>query len=247
MRTSQRKRKIIQYNYGNHIVLLIILITCVISVFIKNRNYVDSNHYLIKGVSYNSVNDLYEANMNYIDIFVDGKTPIERIDSLMFVSNHVAYHIDSFEIHPRWFRSYMVDYYCKEKKIILPNIEYYGSCVIPPTREKINDWKQSFLEMYNNDEIIRLSLISNQLLFNDQNIGPKSLKDSLIKEKDNPLLIDMTNNNNVSDLVYVYVFLMDLYGVDNLTDLFMRKKILLLMPFYKKILQSIESDDASQL
>lgn len=243
MRISYRGWKIYN-NYLNHIALLIILITCIISAFVENKNYVDANQYIIKGRTYPSVDNLYGMDMNYMDIYVDGNTPIERIDSLMFVSNHVTYHIDSFEMHPRRFRSYIMEYYCREKGINLPDIGEYETHRAIPTEKELTEWKRSFCEIYNND-VMRLSMKSNRLMLNGQNISAECLMDSLKKRSDRPLVVDMTNNNKISDLVAVYTFLMEAHDADTLSDLFKKKKILLLLPFNKSILQSIIADDAA--
>ena len=92
---------------------------------------------------------------------------------------------------------------------------------------------------------MRLSVISDQLMLDGQNINAECLMDSLKKRSDRPLVVDMTNNNKISDLVAVYTFLMEAHDADTLGDLFQKKKICLLMPFYKRILQSIIADDAA--
>ncbi len=246
MRVSQHKKKIRDVDYSNHIVMSIILSVCVMFAFTRNRNHVTENQYLLKGRCYSSVNDISETNMDFIEIYVDGNVSVERFDSLMFVANHATCHIDSFVFHPRRYRTYMMEYYCRENSIDLPVAKYYyDSYFAPPTEDELNDWKRDFFLTYNQD-MSRLTLVSDLYLLNGQKISSVCLRDSMKRQQDRPLLIDLTNNNKISDLVSVYTLLMEAYDAKCLADLFRKKKILLLMPFDKKILQSISADVAGK-
>ena len=139
-----------------------------------------------------------------------------------------------------------MEYYCRENSIDLPVAKYYyDSYFAPPTEDDLNDWKRDFFLTYNQD-MSRLTLVSDQYLLNGQKISSVCLRDSMKRQQDRPLLIDLTNNNKISDLVSVYTLLMEAYDAKCLADLFRKKKILLLMPFDKKILQSISADVAGK-
>ena len=191
----------------------------------------------MEGRKYCSVNDLPDdLFVNYpIHVVVKENTPIERLDSLLYMSWQLIVHVDSFIFLLSGAHREFMDYYCSGNGITLPSVD--ETEYVPDEKELI-EWESSFVEMYKK-EYCWVSVVSDQLFLNGEKIEAEFLKDTIRTQVDKLVIVDMTQNNKTSDLVAIYRILMDAVGVNSLKELFGKKQVRLFMPFDKIILQSI--------